>query len=126
MGLYYRSGYFRQSLTADGWQHETYPSLDLQGWPLRSPTPTGIQCWSRSPWETTPQPSDLGSRWVGSAVLLDSDIPENEHDLRNVTDRLLRWRPQPSHAKEIWPASAVRRFAYNFVVESSPRLRSST
>lgn len=31
VGLYYRSGYFRQSLTADGWQHETYPSLDPQG-----------------------------------------------------------------------------------------------
>ncbi|MBJ7387547.1 MAG: DUF3417 domain-containing protein, partial [Mycolicibacterium sp.] len=28
VGLYYRSGYFRQSLTADGWQHENYPSLD--------------------------------------------------------------------------------------------------
>ncbi|WP_448334256.1 DUF3417 domain-containing protein, partial [Streptomyces sp. DSM 41534] len=35
VGLYYRSGYFRQSLTADGWQHETYPSLDPQGLPLR-------------------------------------------------------------------------------------------
>ncbi len=31
VGLYYRSGYFRQSLTADGWQHETYPSLDPAG-----------------------------------------------------------------------------------------------
>ena len=28
VGLYYRSGYFRQSLTADGWQHET---LSLAG-----------------------------------------------------------------------------------------------
>jgi len=26
--------YFRQSLTADGWQNETYPSLDPQGLPL--------------------------------------------------------------------------------------------
>ncbi|MCX6480359.1 MAG: DUF3417 domain-containing protein, partial [Mycobacterium sp.] len=25
VGLNYRSGYFRQSLTADGWQHENYP-----------------------------------------------------------------------------------------------------
>jgi len=25
VGLYYRFGYFRQSLAADGWQHETYP-----------------------------------------------------------------------------------------------------
>ena len=35
MGLCYRSGYFRQSLTADGWQHENYPALDPQGLPLR-------------------------------------------------------------------------------------------
>ena len=35
VGLYYRSGYFRQSLTADGWQKENYPSLDPQGLPLR-------------------------------------------------------------------------------------------
>jgi starch phosphorylase len=35
VGLYYRSGYFRQSLTAEGWQLETYPSLDPQGLPLR-------------------------------------------------------------------------------------------
>ena len=35
VGLLYRSGYFRQSLTADGWQHESYPSLDPQGLPLR-------------------------------------------------------------------------------------------
>ena len=35
VGLHYRSGYFRQSLTADGWQHESYPSLDPQGLPLR-------------------------------------------------------------------------------------------
>ena len=35
VGLYYRSGYFRQSLTADGWQRENYPSLDPQGLPLR-------------------------------------------------------------------------------------------
>ena len=31
VGLLYRSGYFRQSLTADGWQHESYPSLDPAG-----------------------------------------------------------------------------------------------
>jgi starch phosphorylase len=35
VGLYYRSGYFRQSLTADGWQHENYPALDPLGLPLR-------------------------------------------------------------------------------------------
>src|SRR5882724_2580396 len=35
VGLYYRSGYFRQSLSSDGWQNETYPALDPQGLPLR-------------------------------------------------------------------------------------------
>src|SRR5690606_4283651 len=30
VGLLYRSGYFQQALTADGWQAEHYPSLDPQ------------------------------------------------------------------------------------------------
>ena len=34
VGLLYRSGYFRQSLSLDGWQLETYPVLDPQGLPL--------------------------------------------------------------------------------------------
>lgn len=35
VGLHYRSGYFRQSLTADGWQTEQYPLIDPAGLPLR-------------------------------------------------------------------------------------------
>ena len=35
VGLLYRSGYFRQSLSLDGWQLETYPVLDPQGLPLQ-------------------------------------------------------------------------------------------
>jgi len=35
LGLLYRSGYFRQSLSLDGWQLEHYPALDPQGLPLR-------------------------------------------------------------------------------------------
>src|SRR3712207_1705649 len=34
VGLLYRSGYFRQSLSLDGWQLETYPVLDPHGLPL--------------------------------------------------------------------------------------------
>jgi len=34
VGLLYRGGYFRQSLSLDGWQLETYPVLDPQGLPL--------------------------------------------------------------------------------------------
>ena len=43
VGLLYGSGYFRQSLSRDGWQLERYPSLDPQGLPhhARCETPTG-------------------------------------------------------------------------------------
>ena len=92
VGLCYRSGYFRQSLTADGWQHESYPSLDPQGLPLRLLTddeddPVLVEL-------AMPDASQLRARvWIAQVgriplLLLDSDIPENEHDLRGVTDRL--------------------------------------
>jgi len=92
VGLYYRSGYFRQSLTADGWQHENYPSLDPQGLPLRLLTgadgnPVLIDL-------ALADEARLHARvWVAQVgrvplLLLDSDVPENEHDLRSVTDRL--------------------------------------
>jgi glycogen phosphorylase len=92
VGLYYRSGYFRQSLTGDGWQNETYPSLDPQGLPLRLLTdadrdPVLVEL-------TLPDSAQLRARvWVAQVgrvplLLLDTDVPENEHDLRSVTDRL--------------------------------------
>ncbi|MBY8853822.1 glycogen/starch/alpha-glucan phosphorylase, partial [Saccharothrix sp. MB29] len=34
VGLLYRSGYFRQALSLDGWQIEHYPVLDPRGLPL--------------------------------------------------------------------------------------------
>jgi glycogen phosphorylase len=92
VGLYYRSGYFRQSLTADGWQHENYPALDPQGLPLRLLTdgarePVLVEL-------ALPDSGRLRARiWVAQVgrvplLLLDSDIPENEHEVRGVTDRL--------------------------------------
>ncbi|GAB1812340.1 alpha-glucan family phosphorylase [Mycobacterium sp. MUNTM1] len=92
VGLYYRSGYFRQSLSADGWQNETYPSLDPQGLPLRLLTDaTGEPALVEL---MLPDAAQLHARiWVAQVgrvplLLLDSDVPENEHDLRSVTDRL--------------------------------------
>ena len=92
VGLYYRSGYFRQSLTADGWQQETYPSLDPQGLPLRLLTTESDEPLLVA--LTLPDEHELRVRvWVAQVgriplLLLDSDVPENEHDLRGVTDRL--------------------------------------
>ena len=92
VGLNYRSGYFHQSLTADGWQHENYPSLDPQGLPLRLLTgPDGVPVLIEL---AMPEGRTLHARvWVARVgriplLLLDSDVLENDHDLRHVTDRL--------------------------------------
>ncbi|MFC4951203.1 alpha-glucan family phosphorylase [Pseudonocardia sp. GCM10023141] len=92
VGLLYRSGYFRQSLSLDGWQLETYPVLDPQGLPLQLLTgadgePILIEV-------AMPAGRTLRARVWQAAVgrvpllLLDSEIEENEPDLRSVTDRL--------------------------------------
>ena len=93
VGLLYRSGYFRQSLSLDGWQLETYPVLDPQGLPLQLLTDDrrASRCSSRS---RCPAGGCCSARVWRAAVgrvpllLLDSDIEENDPDLRGVTDRL--------------------------------------
>lgn len=92
VGLLYRSGYFRQSLSLDGWQLEHYPALDPQGLPLQlladaDGEPVLVEI---------AMPGDRALRvrvWQAAVgrvplLLLDSDIEENEPDLRGVTDRL--------------------------------------
>lgn len=92
VGLLYRSGYFRQSLSLDGWQQEHYPALDPQGLPLqlvsdgagepvlvRVGMPGGQVLRARI-WK-----ADIGRIPL---LLLDSDIEDNPDELRGVTDRL--------------------------------------
>ncbi len=92
VGLFYRSGYFAQSISPDGWQQESYPVLDPDGLPLsvlRHPDGTAAQIALALPDNRT-----LYARVWQVAVgripllLLDTDIPENEEELRSVTDRL--------------------------------------
>ncbi|MFZ2527787.1 MAG: alpha-glucan family phosphorylase [Rhodococcus sp. (in: high G+C Gram-positive bacteria)] len=92
VGLLYRSGYFRQSLTADGWQSEHYPAYDPQGLPLRLLTePDGSPALVTV---TVPGNRELAARvWIAQVgrvplLLLDSDIASNDEELRGVTDRL--------------------------------------
>ncbi|MBF6063566.1 alpha-glucan family phosphorylase [Nocardia terpenica] len=91
VGLLYRSGYFRQSLTADGWQTEHYPDLDPQGLPLRLLTEEGAPVLIHVP---MPEGRVLRARvWIAQVgriplLLLDSDIADNDPELRSVTDRL--------------------------------------
>ncbi|MGW4094744.1 alpha-glucan family phosphorylase [Nocardia sp. NPDC004750] len=91
VGLLYRSGYFRQSLTTDGWQAEHYPALDPQGLPLRALTSGGSPVLIHV---AMPDHRVLRARvWIAQVgrvplLLLDSDIAENDPELRAVTDRL--------------------------------------
>lgn len=92
VGLLYRSGYFRQSLSLDGWQIEHYPVLDPRGLPLEPVTePSGVPILVHV---AMPGRRVLRARiWkaqVGRVplLLLDSDLEENDEDLRSVTDRL--------------------------------------
>ncbi len=91
IGLFYRSGYFRQSLSADGWQVENYPVNDARTLPLE------LLCDGDDPVVVTiamPGGRTLSARvWqarIGriTLLLLDSDIATNDNELRNVTDRL--------------------------------------
>jgi glycogen phosphorylase len=92
VGLFYRSGYFAQSISPEGWQEESYPVLDPDGLPLnvlRDPDGTAARIALALPgnralyariWQV-----DVGRIRL---LLLDTDIPENEESLRSVTDRL--------------------------------------
>ena len=92
VGLFYRAGYFAQAISADGWQQESYPVLDPDGLPLsvlRHPDGSAAHIALSLPGDRA-----LYARvWqvaVGriKLLLLDTDIPENDEDLRSVTDRL--------------------------------------
>lgn len=92
IGLFYRSGYFRQSLDRDGWQVEQYPVCD----PHASAVTQLRDADGQSVKVTVELPGgrDLTARiWVASVgrvplLLLDSDVEENGQAERDVTDRL--------------------------------------
>ena len=92
VGLLYRHGYFRQSLSREGWQQERYPVLDPDSLPIslmreQDGTPARISIG-------LPGGESLVARiWIAQVgrvplLLLDSDVEENSDVVREVTDRL--------------------------------------
>ena len=81
VGLLYRHGYFKQSLSREGWQQETYPVLDPDGLPISllreadgSPATISFAGPGRDPL--------LARIWVASVgrvplLLLDTDVEGN-------------------------------------------------
>ncbi|MFF4041868.1 glycosyltransferase family 1 protein [Streptomyces sp. NPDC001816] len=92
VGLLYRHGYFRQTLSRDGWQQEHYPVLDPHELPVSllreadgSPARVSL---------ALPGGRALHARiWLAQVgrvplLMLDSDVEENDLGERGVTDRL--------------------------------------
>lgn len=92
VGLLYRHGYFKQSLSREGWQQETYPVLDPDGLPislLREPNGERATISIALP----DGPELLARIWVASVgrvplLMLDTDVEGNPDHYRDVTDRL--------------------------------------
>jgi starch phosphorylase len=92
VGLLYRSGYFKQSLSREGWQQETYPVLDPNELPIAlvreadgSPARVtvglpGGRTLSAHIWK-----ADVGRVPL---LLLDSAVEDNDDAARAITDRL--------------------------------------
>ncbi|PKW10163.1 starch phosphorylase [Streptomyces sp. 1222.5] len=92
VGLMYRHGYFRQSLSRDGWQQEHYPVLDPNELPV-----TQLKDTDGTPAQVSlalPGGKALHARiWLAQVgrvplLMLDSDVEENDLGERGVTDRL--------------------------------------
>ena len=92
VGLLYRHGYFKQSLSREGWQQETYPVLDPDGLPislLREADGTRATISI-----SLPGGPDLRARiWVASVgrvplLMLDTDVEGNPDHYVEITDRL--------------------------------------
>jgi len=90
VGLLYQQGYFRQYLTSDGWQHESYPTNDFYNLPvepvMKDGAPMRIELWMAGQ-------RLLVQVWrveVGRLplFLLDTNVPENPRELADITDQL--------------------------------------
>ena len=92
VGLLYRHGYFKQSLSSEGWQQESYPVLDPDELPislLREPDGTRATVSIDLP----DGPPLIARIWVVRVgrvplLMLDTDVEGNPQHYVDVTDRL--------------------------------------
>ena len=92
VGLFYKSGYFHQSLNRDGWQTESYPVLDVEQLPvelLREADGTPVSIELALPDGRTLH-ACVRTTKVGrvTQLLLDTDVEGNDRGLRDLTFRL--------------------------------------
>jgi starch phosphorylase len=112
VGLFYRRGYFRQTIDADGHQEHAYPDLDVSHLPL--------QRVADKHGDPLVVPVELPGRTVQVAVwlaqvgrvpllLLDTDTPLNDEDDRPITHILyVRGREMRLHQELVLGVGGVR------------------
>ncbi len=92
VGLLYRAGYFKQTLSHEGWQLEQYPVLDPDELPISLLREANGEVATIS--IALPDGPELMARiWVAQVgriplLLLDSDLESNPDHYRDITDRL--------------------------------------
>jgi starch phosphorylase len=91
VGLLYQEGYFRQYLSADGWQQESYPLNDLYNMPIQlrrdengKPLIISVEFPGRQ------VQAQVWQANVGRVplFLLDTNVPENSPEDQDITDEL--------------------------------------
>jgi len=104
VGLLYLKGYFRQYLDQEGWQQEEYPETELYYLPLeRARDPQGNEITVSI---TGPEGKIHAFVWrirVGRTplFLLDTNLPENTPEAREITARLYAAEPKIRLAQEV-------------------------
>jgi starch phosphorylase len=91
VGILYQEGYFRQYLSADGYQQEDYPINDYSTLPVtRVLDADGNILKIKVPMPNREMTAQIWRVQVGRIplFLLDSNLPENIEEDRDLTDRL--------------------------------------
>ena len=104
VGLLYRQGYFHQYLDPSGWQQEEYPETDLYHLPIRrAKDPAGNLIQISVPGPDGPIQAVVWKLNVGRVplYLMDTNIPENAAEAREITSRLYAGEPKLRLAQEI-------------------------
>jgi glycogen phosphorylase len=112
VGLFYRRGYFRQTIDADGHQEHAYPDYDPARLPLRQvadddggPLRIPVELPGRTVWCAV---------WLAQVgrvplLLLDTDVPENDDADRPITHILyVRGREMRLHQEIVLGVGGVR------------------
>ena len=104
VGLLFRQGYFHQYLNHEGWQQEEYPEVNLYHLPItRIKDAEGRDLMIRVP---VPQGEALAAVWrveVGRVplLLLDTNVPHNPPEIRDITGRLYAAEGRTRMAQEM-------------------------